>query len=174
MSFEDDIREMFNERYRVGDTPWDSGISPPELLEAIENQPQGLPRRLFDIGCGTGTNCLTLAQCGWQTVSVDFSPIAIEVAKQKTQAHTVKIAGAGGSSHFFVADVTRLPAPAPANRFSLLLDLGCLNGIAPALRLAYARIVAEQAMRGAVLLLYAHLPVAGRERPLGCSPDELD
>jgi hypothetical protein len=46
MSFEHNIRKMFNERYRVGDTPWDSGNSPPDLLEAIENQPQGLPRRL--------------------------------------------------------------------------------------------------------------------------------
>ena len=39
--------------------PWDSGISPPELLEFIEQHPAG---RAIDLGCGTGTNVVTLAQ----------------------------------------------------------------------------------------------------------------
>lgn len=171
---EDTIREMFNERYRQGETPWDSGISPPELLEAIAEPPAGLPRRMLDIGCGTGTNCLTLARQGWQTVGVDFAQIAIDTAIQKAQAGADEIARAGGSTHFLVADVTRLAAAAPDERFSLLLDLGCLNGIPLERRADYAKIAAEQAMPGAVFLLYAHLPVAGRERPRGISPDELD
>jgi SAM-dependent methyltransferase len=174
MPSENDIREMFNERYRAGDTPWDSGISPPELLEAISNPPAELPMRMLDIGCGTGTNCLTLALQGWRTVGVDFSPIAIEVARQKTQEQADAIAHAGGSTRFLVADVTRLPKPAPADRFSLLLDLGCLNGIPPASHPDYAKMVAEQAMPGALFLLYAHLPDAARERPRGISPEELD
>lgn len=174
MPFENDMREMFNERYRQGETPWDTGISPPELLEAIKNPTVGLPRRMLDIGCGTGTNCLTLARQGWQTAGVDFSRIAIDTATQKAQAIADDIARAGSSTRFLVADVTRLAPPAPDERFSLLLDLGCLNGISVELRAAYARMVAEQAMPGALFLLYAHLPMEGRERPRGVAPEEVD
>jgi len=45
-----------------------------------------------------------------------------------------------------------------------LLNLGCLNGIPPALRADYTKMVAEQAMPGVLFLLSAHLPVFGRER----------
>lgn len=174
MSFKNESLEMFNERYRIGQTPWDTGISPPELLEAIENPPAGLPRRMLDIGCGTGTNCLTLAQRGWHTVGADFAPLAIDTAKQKMQARANDIAHAGGSAHFLVADVTRLAPPALDERFSLLLDLGCLNGIPSALHNDYAKTMAERALPGALFLLYAHLPLAGRERPHGVSPAEID
>ncbi|HVB72639.1 MAG TPA: class I SAM-dependent methyltransferase [Ktedonobacteraceae bacterium] len=174
MPIENDIHEMFDERYRVGETPWDTGISPPELLEAIENPPTGLPRRMLDIGCGTGTNCLTLARRGWHTVGVDFARIAIDTAIQKAQVLADDIARADGNARFLVADVTRLAPPALDERFSLLLDLGCLNGIPPALYADYAKMAAEQALPGALFLLYAHLPVAGRERPRGVTPEELD
>ena len=174
MLSENEIWALFNERYRLGETPWDTGISPPELLEVLLHPPAGLPLRMLDLGCGTGTNCLTMARGGWQTVGVDFAPLAIEAARQKAQTAADDIACAGGSARFQVADVTRLAPPAPADRFSLVLDLGCLNGIPLERHADYARVVAEQAMPGALLLLYTHLPVAGRERPRGVTPDELD
>ena len=171
---EQEIWELFNERYRLGETPWDSGISPPELLEVLLHSPAGLPLRMLDLGCGTGTNCLTMARGGWQTVGVDFAPLAIETARQKAQTAADDIAQAGGSASFLVADVTRLAPPAPADRFSLILDLGCLNGIPLERHADYARVVAAQALPGALFLLYTHLPVAGRERPRGVTPNELD
>lgn len=174
MPSEHDINEMFNERYRTGETPWDTGVSPPELLETMEHPPAELPRRMLDIGCGTGTNCLTLARRGWHTVGVDFAPLAIDAARRKIQGLADEIARAGGSARFLVADVTRLAPPAPEERYSLLLDLGCLNGIPPAGYANYAKMVAEQALPGALFLLYVHLPVAGRERPRGVTPEELD
>ncbi len=172
MPIENDIHEMFNERYRAGETPWDTGISPPELLEVLENPPEGLPRRMLDIGCGTGTNCLTLAQHGWYTVGTDFAPLAIDIARQKMQVLADDIACANGSARFLIADVTRLAPPALDERFSLLLDLGCLNGIPSVRHAAYAKMVEQQALPGALFLLYAHLPVTGRERPHGVTPDE--
>ena len=41
------------------------------------------PGRALDLGCGTGTTVLWLAQQGWTAVGVDFSSLAIESARRK-------------------------------------------------------------------------------------------
>jgi len=51
--------------------PWDRGISPPELFDFISKHPAG---RAIDLGCGTATNVITLAQNGWQVTGIDFAP----------------------------------------------------------------------------------------------------
>ncbi|MBI3738257.1 MAG: class I SAM-dependent methyltransferase [Chloroflexi bacterium] len=107
-------RLHFNFMY-FGRPPWDSGISPPELLEFITKHPAG---RAIDIGCGTGTNVLTLAQNGWQVTGIDFAPRAIQIAKRKTK--NVKI-------NLEVNDATTLKGI--NGPFDLALDLGCFHGI---------------------------------------------
>ena len=67
--------------------PWDSGISPPELFDFISKHPAG---RAIDLGCGTGTNVITLAQNGWQVTGIDFVPRAIQIAKRKIKKQTSK------------------------------------------------------------------------------------
>src|SRR5579885_2975421 len=79
-------RWLFTIMYWRGRPPWDTGISPPELVEAIEG-PQALPPgRALDLGCGTGTNALYLARHGWQVTGIDFAAPAIEQARRKAQA----------------------------------------------------------------------------------------
>src|ERR1041385_3822376 len=67
--------------------PWDTGISPPELFEFIKTHPAG---RAIDLGCGTGTNVITLAKSGWRVTGIDFAPRAIKLAKQKAQSMGVQ------------------------------------------------------------------------------------
>lgn len=107
-------RLHFNFMY-LGRPPWDSGISPPELLEFIATHPPG---RAIDIGCGTGTNALTLAQNGWQVTGIDFAPRAIQIAKRKTKNVRVDLQ---------VNDATKLKDI--RGPFDLALDLGCFHGI---------------------------------------------
>ncbi len=95
--------------------PWDTGISPPELLEFISNHPAG---RAIDIGCGTGTNVITLAQHGWQVTGIDFAPRAIQLAKRKTK--NIK-------ADLFVGDATQLKGI--NGPFDLALDMGCFHGV---------------------------------------------
>ena len=92
--------------------PWDTGISPPELLEFINTN---RPGRAIDIGCGTGTNVITLAKAGWQVTGVDFAPRAIKLAKQKLKR-------VGAQAELSVNDATRLRGI--TGPFELALDLG--------------------------------------------------
>jgi cyclopropane fatty-acyl-phospholipid synthase-like methyltransferase len=95
--------------------PWDTGISPPELLEFIEKHKAG---RAIDIGCGTGTNVITLAKAGWQVTGVDFAPRAIALAKQKLKQ-------AGVKAEVQANDATQLSGI--SGPFDLAFDLGCYH-----------------------------------------------
>ncbi len=109
-------RWMFNLWY-FRTPPWDTGVSPPELLDFIAQHPPG---RALDLGCGTGTNVIALAQQGWQVTGVDFAPRAIRLARRKAQH-------AGVNARFLVDDVTRLKEVEPP--FDLILDMGCFHGL---------------------------------------------
>lgn len=110
-------RLNFSLWYLLRKTPWDSGISPPELLDFIAHHPAG---RALDLGCGTGTNVITLVQHGWQVTGVDFAPRAIRLARRKMQA-------AGIQADVSVGDVTKLRGI--SGPFDLALDLGCFHGV---------------------------------------------
>ncbi|MDD5467766.1 MAG: class I SAM-dependent methyltransferase [Anaerolineales bacterium] len=97
--------------------PWDTGITPPELLAFLESRPPG---RALDLGCGTGTNVIQMARRGWSATGVDFSPRAITIARRKATLAGVKAA-------FHVDDVTRLEGI--EGPFDLVLDIGCLHNL---------------------------------------------
>lgn len=110
-------RTYFNLLYLFTEPPWDTGVSPPELLDFIEKH---LPGNAIDIGCGTGTNVITLAQAGWQVTGVDFAPHAIKVAKRK-------IRKAGIGAELLVRDATQLNGI--SGPFELALDIGCFHSL---------------------------------------------
>jgi SAM-dependent methyltransferase len=168
-----EIHQRFIERYHSGEIPWDTGISPPELLQAITGESALVPGYMLDIGCGTGTNCITLATLGWQTTGLDFVDSAITMAQEKADTLSQEIINAHGSTRFFQADVTQWEPP-DAHQYSLLLDIGCLNGIPPHRRPDYVRVASTAAAPHALFLLYAHLPRSDDERRFGCTPDEID
>ncbi|HNN14189.1 MAG TPA: class I SAM-dependent methyltransferase [Anaerolineales bacterium] len=107
----------FNSSYWFGETPWDTGISPPELYDFMASHPAG---RAIDIGCGTGTNIITLANAGWQVTGFDFASSAVNLARRKIRKANVE-------APVFVEDATRMQNV--SGGFDLALDLGCFHGI---------------------------------------------
>ncbi len=97
--------------------PWDTGISPPELIEFIT---QHQPGRAVDIGCGTGTNVVTLVRAGWQVTGIDFAPRAITLAKRKLEEKNVH-------ADLQLNDATKMDGI--SGPFDLAFDLGCFHGI---------------------------------------------
>jgi ubiquinone/menaquinone biosynthesis C-methylase UbiE len=97
--------------------PWDTGVSPPELLDFVGKHNPG---RAIDIGCGTGTNLITLANSGWKVTGVDFAPRAIQLARQKLKK-------AGVQAELFVEDATKMEGI--NGPFDLAFDLGCFHSI---------------------------------------------
>ena len=59
----EDRQKLFSERYASSDMPWDSGITPPEIMELLAGLPAG---NALDLGCGTGTVIRDLLQHGWR------------------------------------------------------------------------------------------------------------
>jgi 2-polyprenyl-3-methyl-5-hydroxy-6-metoxy-1,4-benzoquinol methylase len=111
------FRKLFFNFHYLKNPPWDTGISPPELIQFIENHSPG---RALDLGCGTGTNAITLAINDWQVTGVDFARKALRLARSKAKTAGVQV-------DFHYADVSRLSGI--AGPFDLVLDIGCFHGL---------------------------------------------
>lgn len=152
---------FFSLLYWFRNPPWDTGITPPEVHRFLEGHPPGTA---LDLGCGTGTNVITLAEQGWQASGIDFVPRAIRSARRK--AHR---AGMEGSTSFRVGNV--LEPGALKGEYDLVLDIGCFHSFGGGDVIRYARNVSGVIKPGGSLLLYAHL----REEPgLGHGATESD
>jgi SAM-dependent methyltransferase len=145
-------RVFFNFMY-YRKPPWDTGISPPELIAHIQSNPPG---KALDLGCGTGTNVITLAKNGWQVTGVDFAPHAITLARQKIQH-------AGVQADLLVGDVTQLDNV--SGPFNLILDLGCFHSLGQEERKAYLKNIQRLLAVQGVYLLYAFFALSEGGRP---------
>jgi cyclopropane fatty-acyl-phospholipid synthase-like methyltransferase len=128
-----------------GKPPWDTGISPPELMDFLEKHPPG---KALDLGCGTGTNAITMARCGWKVAGIDFMPKAIWQARRKTKE-------AGLQIDYRVGDVTQFtPETSP---FDLILDIGCFHNLPAHSKKAYQNKLSQWLAPGGTFLLYGFL-----------------
>lgn len=99
----------------IGHPLWDTGVSPPELMDFIATH---VPGRALDLGCGTGTNAITLAKHGWQVTGVDFTSQAIRRARRKVMENHVPV-------ELLHENVLNLSPE--LGKFDLILDLGCFH-----------------------------------------------
>ncbi len=145
-------RLRFELRYMFGNTPWDTHESPPELLEFLRASPPG---RALDMGCGTGTNLLTMAEFGWQATGVDISRQAIAKARRKAGRSEHEVTLVQGD----VTEANRLPGV--SGRYDLALDLGCFHVLERSDQRPYAYALAQLLRIGGTYLLYSFLEPEG-------------
>ncbi len=113
------FRKLFFLIWYFKEPPWDTNQTPPEVYDYIAHAPPG---RALDLGCGTGTNAITLIKNGWQVTGVDFIAKAILTARRKANLE-------GVAADFRVGDVTKLDGV--QGFFDLILDIGCYQSLDP-------------------------------------------
>ena len=153
--------------YRLGITPWDQDHVPSELAALIQGPSALTPGLALDIGCGTGTQSIYLAQHGWQVTAIDAVPRALEQARQRAKTARVNV-------QLIVGDVSALDLLGLDGGFGLLHDRGCYHDLPDSARDGYVHGVSSLAAPGATLLLMAFVPVARRPgAPAGASEREI-
>ncbi|MFO0897698.1 MAG: class I SAM-dependent methyltransferase [Pirellulales bacterium] len=135
----------WNDRYRDGNLPWDTGRPSAELQQVLRRHSIQACRAL-ELGCGTGTNCVWLAQQGFEVTGVDVAPLAIEQAEQRARSVGVRV-------HFVAADLLDLPEL--SGPFNFFFDRGCYHAVRRESPQQYAPALARQLTPGARGLVLA-------------------
>ncbi len=107
----------WNESYASGQLPWDTGQPEPLLVEVVTSG--GVqPAPTLEIGAGTGTNAIWLAEHGFDVLGVDVSPLAVERAHAKMEGRALRC-------RFAALDF--LAVPPPGGPFQFVFDRGCFH-----------------------------------------------
>lgn len=107
----------WNESYASGQLPWDTGQPEPLLVEFITSGAVA-PCRALEIGAGTGTNAIWMAERGFDVRGVDVSPLAVEKADAKKGKRAL------GCSFAALDFLSAAPSGGP---FQFAFDRGCFH-----------------------------------------------
>lgn len=107
----------WNESYASGELPWDTGQPEPVLVEFVDSG-RVRPCSTLEIGAGTGTNAIWMAERGFDVLGVDVSSVAVEKAQAKMGARALRC-------RFTAGDF--LDAAPPGGPFEFVFDRGCFH-----------------------------------------------
>jgi SAM-dependent methyltransferase len=130
-------------RYPSISIPWD--IGPRKALVSLVESGRIKPCRAIDLGSGTASNVIYLAQHGFDVTGVDYSPAAIELGRDRARE-------AGVEATFLQDDLTNLQHT--NGTYDLLVDYGTLDDIPPSRRNLYVKNIVPLAHPGSLFLLY--------------------
>ena len=154
---------LWEAMYLLRRTPWDTGITPPELVAMIESSRVPIGRAL-DLGCGTGTNAIYLARHGFSVTAIDLSRRAVAEAKRK-----IRSAQVADRVQVERGDVTRLRKWINLTSIDFACDIGCFHSLTAEARQRYVLALASVLKADAIYMLYAFESQAVRP---GVMPDE--
>jgi SAM-dependent methyltransferase len=123
--------------------PWDTGEPEPLLVDFVTSGAV-MPTLTLEIGAGTGTNAIWMAERGFDVLGVDVSPLAVERAAAKMKRRALPC-------RFAAWDF--LAAPLPGGPFQFVFDRGCFHVFdEPDERQRFAAQVATQLAPGGLWL----------------------
>lgn len=122
------IDAIYN-RKSATEIPW-FVEQPPELLISLIEKYRIEPCKSLDMGCGMGDVAMVLAKKHFDVTGIDFSPTAIQIARQKAQETNIK------NVQFEAKHVTEPISDLPAD-FGFIYDWKLLHHIFPVHRKKY-------------------------------------
>jgi SAM-dependent methyltransferase len=129
--------------YKYFRMPWDIGPRQ-ELVELVESG-RIKPCRTIDLGSGTASNVIFLAQHGFDVTGVDFAASAIELGRKRARR-------AGVKAEFVADDLTNLRHV--TDTFDFLVDYGTLDDLRLGDRDLYLQNILPLTHPGSLFLLY--------------------
>ncbi len=134
-------KEALERLYREHNIPWDLEKPYKQLVDYVN---ENSPCRALDVGCGTGTDAIFLAQNGFDVSTIDISEEAIKLAKSKARQD-------GASIDFRVGDVLNMPFD--DETFEFVNDNGCFHLLDRAIWESFVNEVARVSKRGGRYLM---------------------
>jgi SAM-dependent methyltransferase len=119
--------DLFESAYESRSAPWLIGKPQPAIMNLERDG--WIRGSVLDPGCGTGEHTIHLTRLGYNVLGVDFSPRAVERARENAAAYQV-------AARFEVADALRL---GDTPRFDTIVDSALFHIFAPEDRAAYVR-----------------------------------
>jgi SAM-dependent methyltransferase len=153
--------------YRLGFTPWDNAPGPQLLERVLAGDSAGAGRRALDVGCGKGRDAIHLAKKGWEVTAVDLEERAIAKARERAADTDVHV-------HWIVGDVTNLGTLAAPAGYSLIYDLGCIQGLPDEAAALAAAGISSLAAEDATLLFLAFARGRRMILPRGMDRDHVE
>ncbi|RIK45141.1 MAG: hypothetical protein DCC55_00365 [Chloroflexi bacterium] len=143
-------RTTWEEHYRTGPTPWDTRITPPEVVHFWQEHRVPDGGLALDLGCGTATNVGYLAGLGLTVVGFDLAATALATGMERLRRDRPYRLP---QIQLVQADVTRLPLCQAGACY--ILDIGCLHGVPAVRREDYVRGVVSNLAPGGYYHLFA-------------------
>jgi SAM-dependent methyltransferase len=144
------IRQRWDNRYAEGCTPWDTQITPPEVVAFWDARRLATAGIALDLGCGPGTNVRYLARLGLDALGAEIAAAPLLTAQARSLAEPVAVRQ---RISFLCADVSRLPFHRLDAAY--ILDVGCLHSLPTPVRRAYAQGVLDNLKPGGYYHVYA-------------------
>lgn len=133
----------FDHAYRLPFTVWGDVRMPPEIVALAE---ASSPRTSLELGCGIGRFTEHLARQGIRATGVDFSAVAIDKARARTEAANLP-------ARFVVGDVTHLDDL--EGPFDISFDVGCFHCLDEDQQRGYVRQISRLLAPGGTHLIWS-------------------
>jgi methyl halide transferase len=134
----------WEQRYQEGTPRWDLGQPAPAFSRLLEADSAPPPGAAIALGAGRGHDALLFAHYGFTVTAVDFAPSAIQTLEAQAQAQNLPL-------QLLERDIFDL-VPEFTGQFAYAIEHTCFCAIDPALRPAYAALVADLLTPGGELL----------------------
>ncbi len=156
--------------YWWGITPWEKAgretrTSFDVMLDLEERERGPHLGRAVDLGCGTGERTGHLVERGWDAVGIDNVRQAVDIAIRRCGF---------ADTRFVIGDVRHLVHSGIGSGFSLVLDVGCFQGLDEDDRALMAAGVTRLAAPDATMLLMTTGPQHSPTRPRGASREDVE